>query len=59
MKAPVHEAVGMSGVEVRGQRAEAREQVLEGGGAELAQRSIQYDAIGLGRNRKRPGVIES
>jgi hypothetical protein len=49
----------MSGVEVRGQRAQTRNQILDRGGPELTQRSIQWYAIGLGRNRKWPGVIES
>ena len=59
MKTAVNETGVVSHVEVGGQRAQARNQILERGGAELAQRGIQWNAIGLGRNRKWPGVIES
>ena len=59
MKPAVKEAGTVGGIEVRGDGAQARNQIFERGGAKLAQRSIQYNAISLGRNRKWPGVIES
>jgi hypothetical protein len=59
MEPAVNEAGGVGGIEIRGERSQARDEILERGGAELTQRSIQCHTIGLGRNRKWPGVIES
>ena len=59
MKPAVNETGVVRGIEIRGERAQARNQILERGGAELTQRSIQWNAIAFGRIRKWPGVIES
>jgi hypothetical protein len=59
MKPTVNETCGVSGVEVGGEVAQTRQEVVESGWPEFSQRRIQCHAIRLGCNRKRPGVIES
>ena len=58
MKPAVNETGGMRGIESRGQRAQARDQILDRGGTELAQRGSKGNAVSLRRIRKWPGVIE-
>ncbi len=59
MKPAVNETLVVRFVQGRGQGAQSRDQVFNGGGTELTQRRIERDAARRRRIRKGSGIIQS
>ena len=58
MKSTVNKTGGVRVVEVGGQRAQARDQVVDRGRPKFTERLVERNGVTVRRIRERPGIIE-